>query len=458
MFRYAPWLFLLFLSLSAFPLSAHAKTCAQALTLREGSISTAVYDLQVLLNADVETRVSQTGVGSPGKETNYFGSKTKAAVIKFQEKYASEILVPNGLTEGTGIVGPSTRAKLASLCGQVLGATTTAEVTVPPLTIALGPLPPPTLAVQDALFVPFTNVVFTAGTEDVTVESVTLERFGPGSDQVFANVEILDEDGFYIGDAGLNANHRATIRDEFTIPANSSRTILIAGDMASDLSGHQGEMVGVRLIGVEASHPVALTEPIAGVLQRVNSTLTIGSSEAVLGVDDPRGARTRYINDTAIRFSAVRITAGSMEDLLLKSVTWSQGGTASQSDLANVATVVRGTTYPTEVDGRLYTTIFDEPLVVKRGESLELLVQGDLTTTGAQRTVRFDIEYATDLQLYGTVYGYGIYTTPADNTDVSGNSVFITSDGTTDGDVGFPFFKGSEVTISPGAVSGVGKI
>jgi hypothetical protein len=41
--------------------------------------------------------------------TGNFFDVTKAAVIRFQEKYAEEILVPSGLTRANGVVGPNTR-------------------------------------------------------------------------------------------------------------------------------------------------------------------------------------------------------------------------------------------------------------------------------------------------------------------------------------------------------------
>lgn len=47
-----------------------------------------------------------------GLVTGNFGNLTKAAVIRFQEKYAFEILMPAGLPKGTGYVGGQTRAKI----------------------------------------------------------------------------------------------------------------------------------------------------------------------------------------------------------------------------------------------------------------------------------------------------------------------------------------------------------
>jgi len=50
-----------------------------------------------------------------GLVTGYFGSLTQAAVIRFQEKYKNEILIPLGLNQGTGFVGPSTLSKINQL-------------------------------------------------------------------------------------------------------------------------------------------------------------------------------------------------------------------------------------------------------------------------------------------------------------------------------------------------------
>ena len=53
-----------------------------------------------------------------GEITNYFGEKTKQAVIRFQEKYYEDVLKPWDYTKGTGTVGDSTRAKLNEICFQ----------------------------------------------------------------------------------------------------------------------------------------------------------------------------------------------------------------------------------------------------------------------------------------------------------------------------------------------------
>ncbi|MEX2437527.1 MAG: peptidoglycan-binding protein, partial [Candidatus Paceibacterota bacterium] len=74
-----------------------------------GDTGNDVLQLQLYLNKNGFI-LSDSGPGSRGNETNYFGLLTKTALIKFQEAHALDILTPVGLTKGTGYFGPSTRA------------------------------------------------------------------------------------------------------------------------------------------------------------------------------------------------------------------------------------------------------------------------------------------------------------------------------------------------------------
>ena len=50
-----------------------------------------------------------------GLVTGNFLSLTREAVIRFQEKHATDILAPYGLNKGTGLVGQTTRKKINEL-------------------------------------------------------------------------------------------------------------------------------------------------------------------------------------------------------------------------------------------------------------------------------------------------------------------------------------------------------
>jgi hypothetical protein len=82
--------------------------------LGKGMTSADIKRLQQLLNKHADTQISSSSVGSPGSETEYFGSLTEKAVQKFQKKYG---IAQEGDT-GYGYVGPKTRAKLQELFGK----------------------------------------------------------------------------------------------------------------------------------------------------------------------------------------------------------------------------------------------------------------------------------------------------------------------------------------------------
>ncbi len=80
--------------------------------LKLGSRGEEVKELQKCLSKYPE-------VYPQAKITGFFGTETKEAVIRFQEKYAKEILEPWGFTKGTGIVSKTTRSKLNEVCQKV---------------------------------------------------------------------------------------------------------------------------------------------------------------------------------------------------------------------------------------------------------------------------------------------------------------------------------------------------
>ena len=65
-----------------------------------------------------------------GTVNGSFGQLTQQAVIRFQEKYAEELLTPLSLTKGTGKAGPLTREKLNELCFSGDGESTPLLITI----------------------------------------------------------------------------------------------------------------------------------------------------------------------------------------------------------------------------------------------------------------------------------------------------------------------------------------
>jgi peptidoglycan hydrolase-like protein with peptidoglycan-binding domain len=99
-------------------------------TMSAGFSGAEVTELQKALNKSPDTQVATSGAGSPGAETTYFGPLTRAAVVRFQEKYKNEVLLPAGVGQGTGYVGTFTLKKLNELAVNS-GNSYTSPVTTP---------------------------------------------------------------------------------------------------------------------------------------------------------------------------------------------------------------------------------------------------------------------------------------------------------------------------------------
>ncbi len=408
--------------------------------LTVGSKGADVLALQKFLNKDSGTMVASTGAGSPGMETSTFGPATKAAVMKFQTKY--------GLSPVAGYVGALTRAKLNSLYTTTTTTTNTTTTTTTTntapagtgLTVNPAAQPANGLLPYSASRISFTNFTVTAGTDgDVVLNSVTVQRTGSAMDVAFSGVELIDmTTGLQVGISHvLNSNHQAIIGQPVTIARGTSRTFTVAANRATQ-GNHGGEIASFSVVALNTSATVTGSLPIVGAMHTVNETLTIGSVSTTTSSFDPGSNQTKNIGDTNVRFSGIRFTAGSGEDLKLQSISWRQTGSVSSADLANVVTNINGVTYPTTVDstGKYFTTVVPAGILIAKGNSVDAYIQGDIIgSNAASRTAIFTVDKVTDVYFVGQLYGYG----------VAPSGTYT------------PWFSGYTTTIQAGTVSTIGK-
>lgn len=364
-----------------------------------------VMQIQKFLNSNGAV-VSATGAGSVGNESSYFGAKTKAAVAKWQ--------AANGVAPAAGYWGPLTRAKANTMCTPSGGNTGTPTTpTGSGLTVMAGTQPANSLAPQSAARVPFTTFSITNNSgAAVTINGITVKRTGLGANAVFSGIVLIDSNGLQVGTSKtLNSNDQAVLGDTWTINPGQTQTFTVAGNMASSLSSYAGQVVSLSVVGINTTATVSGSLPITGAQQTINATLSMGSISTSSSAFDPGSSQTKSIGDTGVKFSGIRFTAGSAEDVRLFSVRWRQVGSASGVDLANVMTYINGTAYPATVDatGKYYTTTIPGGVLIAKGNSIDVYVQGDIVGSNASgRTIEFNIDKVTDVYFVGQTYGYGI--------------------------------------------------
>jgi GH24 family phage-related lysozyme (muramidase) len=376
--------------------------------LKLGMSGADVKCLQALLNQDPATRVAESGPGSPGNETTFFGAKTRAAVIKFQEKYAAEILTPVGLTAGTGFVGAKTRAKLNALL-QAGPVVTPPTPPAPPvaagLTVALAPdTPAATVLLGNQVRAPLLKLVLTNG--DATAGKVTrieIKRIGISNDGVLTSVYLLDEEGNRVGDEQIFSNGVAVFADTaglLTIGAGQTVKLTVAGDVAANQAGYT---VGVQVTNVQGTFSALNAQlPITGNIMSIGQNIT-----TVVNVDSDSGSSvTTTVNPGDTEVVVWRGTINPTAKVTLSSVAIKAVGNIEPTDLQNFKFYLAGTQIGSTVqmgsDYVVKLNLAANPVTVTTG-SKELKVVADVVK-GTGRSVYFEIYtaamVATDVQ-YG---------------------------------------------------------
>jgi hypothetical protein len=361
-------------------------------TLYQGMSGDEVKYLQIILNADatVADQVAATSWGSPGNETIYFGPLTHAAAIKFQERYADDVLDYWGLTSGTGYVGETTTAKLNELLSAVVepepepgdydneadctdadfhwwddechsaakGASdydneddcvdadfywyddacnTTEEGEEEPVTdrgIELSDDNPAAATLMSgSAYNEMLKFDASAGTDDWDITSITVERFGISIDSMVDGILIQDEDGARHGNVYTFSEKVATIvfdSNPISIPAGETQEIAVLFNLGSTATS-----------GTLGAKVTAMTSDPDG-LSLVSNTFSLALGTSVLGgmqVDVVNVSNALVTVDLEIEDQIVtkfKFTENtSNEDVYLEELTVYNNGNAVDADLAN---------------------------------------------------------------------------------------------------------------------------
>jgi hypothetical protein len=379
--------------------------------LKQGMTGSDVKCLQALLNTSTNTQVATTGAGSPGNETSYFGSKTKAAVIKFQEKYAADVLTPLGLTAGTGFVGSATRAKLNALL------VAAPDPPAPPvgtgLTVALAPdTPAAGTIIAGQAIAELARFTFTNGdAAEVKVTKVVLTRTGVSADTTLSNVYLYDGAKRITELASVSAGKITFVNAAgiFTIPAGGSKTISVKSDIAASTGG---QTVGVRISAAAdiESNATALsgTFPFSGNLMSVATAPTLATvavgATGITSTTVPAGSTDYTVWQTTLNISNRAVD--------LRSLQLRQIGSVRADDIQNFRLFVKGEQKATAVLAADNTLTFDltaSPVNLVAGPAA-IEVRADIIS-GSARTFSFALWRASDLDVQDSEFKVNVLAT-----------------------------------------------
>lgn len=442
--------------------------------LMQTSTGNDVRYLQILLNSDAATRVAVTGAGSPGNETTYFGPATRAAVIKFQNKYASEILAPYGLTSGTGYFGVSSRTKANALiasgvtppptgtCPTSAVACVTAgynwingvcvcDGTVPPVIgtdfrIALAASNPASgTLVEGQATANLLETTFSNGTSsEVRVTAVELTRLGVSADATLANVYLFDG-VTRITDAGTISAGKVTFNDPngvIVIPANSSKTISVKADIAGATSG---QTVGVSVSAITSSTTLSNTVlPIAGnthtIAAATLATVTVGGVTPGNTTTDPMDEVNVWQSTINIGIRNVNVTKLALRQI----------NSIESKDISNFRLLIDGeqVAQVQNVDANGFVTfVFNKTLTT--GNKIFRVI-ADITG-GSGRVAQFSLRNKADIDAKDSEYNVNVAAggaIPGTTGTITINPGNITITKTTDSPSGTVANNASSVTLA----------
>ncbi|MFC1789601.1 hypothetical protein ACFLYY_01335 [Patescibacteria group bacterium] len=379
--------------------------------LSEGSTGTDVKCLQIILNSSADTQLAATGVGSPGNETEYFGPLTAAAATKFQEKYASEVLTPIGLTSGTGYVGSKTRAKLNTMLASGTGTTTPTTPTGGPLTVSLAATTPAAgNLLKGEANKTVTSLLFCAdAVANSQITNLTVQSYGTAAlnSTDVSNVKVFDgTTQVGLTQSLISGLANFVFAPAISITAATCKVLNVAVDVATGATTLATVKMGVASSASIGGATFMGVFPVVGNSHNIVPGGSLGTLSVTAGPVVP--SLTTRIGATDVVLGNFVISAGPNEDVDVTQFTVAATSTMLDTDVTNVRIKIDGVQMGNSASFSLRRATIDlTPAVrITKGTSKSVQVIGTITA-GVGRIIEVGVQ-ANNVFARGVISGAGL--------------------------------------------------
>lgn len=277
------------------------------------------------------------------------------------------------------------------------------------LNVTLSPDTPAGATIPGAISgLPVAKFDFTAGSEDVTISSLTVKRTGLSDKDTLANIAVFSDEGRV--SKGKDDSQENYTQAELTL--NTGGVVVMAGETKTltvvvDIAGAAkatGDEFAIELIKVVASSTVD------GVSHLVANTMKVGWVDAAtLKIQDDTNPSAVKVGQDDAEIAKFKIDGDTNRDVLLKSITLKWNGSVDEeSELANYSLLNNGKVVATTAfaNGKYVTFNLGDGITIAEDKTEKFSVTADIIG-GAAKTMEFVIDKSLDITALDTQYGYG---------------------------------------------------
>lgn len=248
-----------------------------------------------------------------------------------------------------------------------------------------------------------------AGSSDVTVTGLRVRRVGVGAASDVANIYLYDGAGTRLT-TGRTINASTNLVEfnglNIVVPAGQTRAVVVTLDLAGSSITTTGGQHAFELS--DASAVVAGSSAVSGSFPARGSMFTVGSADAASVTVQPNSTPSNpTVGSKQAELANFKLVVGT-NDVKLNRITLYQGGTISNSDLSNLNLYQGATLLATAATMTGDKAVFNlaTPFLIQNGNTKVFNVKADVAGRSG-RSIRFYVEFASDVSATDQVYGSG---------------------------------------------------